>query len=558
MTRLVPTCLLALALITLPAFLRADEPDNAPAADDAAMTKAWELLKQSRRLINSRSYAEAEQKLLEARAIAPDYPEIYTNLGYLYELQDRREAALHAYAELLRRRPTDDYGRAHLDAFFYEGPFPRTIATQDIQFSPVRFVIDRCVLTQADESAAAGIAYTNALLFHEDMERAGPPVYIEVPASGGKKKELLNRAAYGFVSPPASRRLNMAFNLSYASAFVNPSGNDYQPLASHTLHLLLRAYWYFNTFLGKQPPVEGPVETYLLESGPPGAEAYSSSLYFYAAATPRSRIEWARQIGHEYGHLVLPPVGRYIEPEFYASGLLGERLFIQWLAEEAQTVAGTPWPGQAARTALDNLLGGSDTMDAAGYLADNAYADLLLWYDKGPDSAHIAGTGQESMHYWLGFIMWVQAAFGKPGLRQVMDAAPGTSPADFLYALKSILREKAAAGGFDFSTASLDLRRSRLTNPPSHGALGWRDIRLGKADTATFSIYIPAGVWDISLHPALPGAALVFDGKGPLPLDTGKRTRLGAVTEGWHTVRINGAGDATPLERITLTFLPGA
>ena len=162
------------------------------------------------------------------------------------------------------------------------------------------------------------------------------------------------------------------------------------------------------------------------------------------------------------------------------------------------------------------------------------------------------------MHYWLGFMMWVQAALGKPGLRQVMDAAPGTSPADFLYALKSVLREKAAAGGFDFSAASLDLRRSRLTSPPSHGALGWRDVRLGNGDAAVFSMYIPAGVWDISLHPPLPGAALAFDGKGPLPLEAGKQTRLGAVTEGWHTIQINGAGAATGLERIMLTFLPGA
>jgi tetratricopeptide (TPR) repeat protein len=558
MTRLVTTCVLTVALMSLSVCPRGDDADSTPLAEDAAMTKAWDLLKESRRLINSRDYAEAEKKLLEARSIAPDYVEIYTNLGYLYELQEMREAALHAYAELLRRRPTDDYGRTHLDAIFYEGRFPRAIATEDIEFSPVHFVVDRCLLTEADEITAAGIAYTKDLLFHEDMKRGGDPVYVNVPAAGGNKTELLNRAAYGFVSHPSSRQLNMTFSLFYASSFVNPSANDYQQLASQVLHLLLRAYWYFNTYLGKQPPVEGPVETYLLESGPPGAEAYSSSLYFYAAATPRSPIEWARQVGHEYGHLVLPPIGRYVEPEFYASGLLGERLFIQWLTEEAQAVAGSPWPGQAARSALDNLLGDSNTMDAAGYLADNAYADLLLWYDKGPDSAHIAGTGQESMHYWLGFIMWVQAALGKPGLRQVIDTAPGTSPADFLYALKSILRDRAAGGGFDFSAACLDLRRSNLTNPPAQGAFGWRDIRLGSDDVATFSIYIPAGVWDISLSPALPGAALVFDGKGPLPLDTGKGTRLGAVTEGWHTIQINGSGDATPLERITLTFLPDA
>jgi len=532
-------------------------PVMVPAAEDEGQSQqVWELLKASRALVSEGKLEEAENKLLQAQALSPQYAEVYAHLGYVYELREKRAEALHAYAELLRRRPSHQYAKSRLQDLFYEGPFPRRIALADISFSPLHFVFDRCVLSCGDNSAVAGLAYTDDLIFHEEMERGGPPVEVEVPAAGGNAKALINRSTYGYVSPPAGDQIALNFILSYPSKLVSASGSDYRKLASRLTDLMLRAWWYFSHYLGKQPPVEGPVKAYLLEEGPPGAEAYSNAMFFYSAATPRSTVEWARQIGHEYGHLVLPAVGRYVEPEFYASGLLGERLFIQWLAEEAEAVSGVPWPQQPAREALDKLLGEEAELDAAGYLAGTAYADLQLWYEKGPDAAYIAGTGHESMHYWLGLMMWIQAALGKEGLREVMDAAPGTSPADFLYALKLVLRQHAAEGGIELKAASLDLAHSKLSVPPVQGALGWGAIKLATGDSAALAMYLPAGSWSLCLAPPAAGISLTFDGKGPLPVEKGKGVSLGQVTEAWHTFELSNQGAEVELNTIQLVAAP--
>ncbi len=550
MGRRLPLCLLVPLLVMVPAIAAEDD-------EQSQTRQVWELLKASRALVNEGKLEEAESKLLQARALSPQYAEVYAHLGYVYELREKRAEALHAYAELLRRRPNHQYARTRLQDLFYEGAFPRQIALEDINFSPVHFAFDRCVLSFGDKAEVAGIAYTDDLLFHEEMERGGPPVEADVPAAGGNAKSLINRSTYGYISPPLGEQINLSFILSYPSKLISASQSDYRTLAPRLTHLMLRAWWYFSHYLGKEPPAEGPVKTYLLEKGPPGAEAYSSAMFFYSANTPRSAVEWARQVGHEYGHLVLPPVGRYIEPEFYASGLLGERLFIQWLAEEAQAVSGTPWPQQPARQALDKLLGDEAKFDAAGYLAETAYADLQLWYEKGPDAAYIAGTGRESMHYWLGLMMWIEAALGKEGLREVMDAAPGTSPADFLYALKLVLRQHATDGGIHFNAASLDIARSKLSIPPAQGALGWSAIKLAAGDSAVLAMYIPAGLWKLRLVPPGPGITLTFDGKGPLPVEAEDGVSLGKVTEAWHTFELSNQGGEIELRSIELISVPG-
>ncbi len=515
--------------------------------------RLWELLKESRALAKEGKLQAAEEKLLRAKDVAPNYADLYAHLGYIYELQERPEDAVHAYSELLRRKSKHDYAEKHLQDLFYEGPFPRWIACRDIHYSPVKFVVDRCLLTCADGARVEEIAYTNDLLFHENMSRGGDPVEVEVPASGGKAKSLLNRSTYGYSVPEGSDRMMMRFLLHYRSRLISPTRTDYSELAPKLMHLLLRAYAYFDTYLGKSSPVDGPTEAYLLEQGPPGAEAYHSAIYLYSAQKERPPVEWARQIAHEYGHLVLPPVGRYVEPEDYASGLWGERLFIQWLAEEAGVVAMVPWPDEAAQKALNRLWGDDAEFDADRYLEEVCYGDMALWFEKGPDSAHIAGTGDISMRYWLGFMTWVQAALGKQGLQETIDNAPGTSPADFLYGLKQTVKGRAEHGGFSISAGALDIEQSTLSEAPVAGALRWRDVNLQKGDTARFVIYLPARAWRLRTEPATPGLELSINGTGPFKIDSREGLSLGRLTERWHVLEISATTDTAPLETIHFT-----
>lgn len=555
MARMLSLCLLLVVLMMAGSVAAADEKDQ-----QAVTRQVWELIRQSRTLANEGRLEDAEAALLQARASSPEYAEVYAHLGYVYELQGKFGDALHAYAELLRRRPKHEYAASRLENIFYEGAFPRSLFVEDLQFSPIHFVVDRCLLTMdspGHESAdvitpVVGIAYTDDLLFHEEMERGGPPVEVNIPVSGGARSALVNRSSYGYATSSAKDRLEMQFVLSYPSRLVSAHQTDYRETAPNIVHLMLRAYGYFTHYLGKQPPVDPPVKTYLLEDGPPGAESYGSELFFYSAHTPRTPVEWARQVGHEYGHLVLPPVGRYMQPESWANGMLGERLFIQWLAEEAQAVSGAQWPEQPAVEILDRLLGENAEFDAIGYLDASCYADMQLFQQLGPDAAQIAGTDQESMRYWLGLMLWIQATLGKETLRDVMDAAPGTSPADFLYALKLVMKQQATADPITLSAGGIDAERSRLSVPPMKGALGWRGITLSAGDSAAIMTYIPEGVWQLRVTPPDSGLTLTFDGRGPLPVDPAHGLSLGAVAEDWHTLEVGNQGEPVELQSIQL------
>lgn len=539
------TIVVILAVACTPAFAQTDETDQ-----------IWELIKQARTLANDGDLKGAEEKLLKAKEISPEYADLYAHLGYVYELQERPEDAVHAYCELLRRRPRHEYARTHLNSQFYENSFPRWIIHKDLQYSPVSFVLDRVLLSGGEKTASRQIAYTRDLLFHEDMKRGGDPVEVEVPASGGKAKSLLNRSTYGFVSADDSDRFILQFILNYRSKLVSPTRSDYTDLAPRLMHILLRAQCYFDTYLGKTSPVDGPTKVYLLEQGPPGAEAYHSQMYLYSAQQDRPPLEWAREVAHEYGHLVLPAVGRYVNPEDYASGLWGERLFIQWLAEEAQTVAMVPWPDESAQKALSKLWADDADFNAASYLADTCYTDMGLWYERGPDSPQIAGTGEQSMHYWLGFMTWVQAAFGKEGLRETVDAAPGTSPADFMFALKQVIKRHAEEGKLAMRAGCLDAGGSELSVQPLQGALRWRDVQLKEDDTARFVLYLPARPWRLLAQPSAGGLELIFDDKGPFEIDPGDGVSLGRVTDGWHTLQISCTEGEAALDSIELLTEP--
>ncbi len=250
------------------------------------------------------------------------------------------------------------------------------------------------------------------------------------------------------------------------------------------------------------------------------------------------------------------PAGGYLKPEMYASGLMGERLFIQWLADEAEMATGSAWPAQPAREALDNLLGDGGVFDAAGYLATNVYPDIDAWYAAGPDSAYIGGTGEESMRYWIGMMLWIQSAFGRRGLRETMDAATGPSAPEFLYAFKVIMRKRAAAGAISIAAGSLNIETSKLTAQPAQGPMGWADVALQPHDSAVYAAYIPEGNWRLRTTPACPGLSLTFDGKGPLPIEAEGGVALGDVVEGWHSIEIGSTEATTPLQSIELAVAP--
>lgn len=64
-----------------------------------------------------------------------------------------------------------------------------------------------------------------------------------------------------------------------------------------------------------------------------GRQKSVNTIYFYDLPSFSDPVETAREVAHEYGHAILPPIGGYEAPENWANGYLGEKLFMRWMRD---------------------------------------------------------------------------------------------------------------------------------------------------------------------------------------------------------------------------------
>ncbi len=90
----------------------------------------------------------------------------------------------------------------------------------------------------------------------------------------------------------------------------------------------------------------GAIDVYLCKGGQPGGEQYFgvdypakgpgwpvSVICIYELKSFTKPLEMAREVAHEYGHAILPAVGGFVQPEDWANGYLGEKLFLRWMRD---------------------------------------------------------------------------------------------------------------------------------------------------------------------------------------------------------------------------------
>lgn len=533
----------------------------------ADRTEAARLVVEARELIALDKYAEARDKLAEAVAAAPEYPEIYANLGYLDELTAAKERALANYGRTLELRSGHKHARNRFRHLFFEGHFPRWISLRFVKYGPVSLVTETCQARFADLTGLSRLhqrrfAYTTSLLFPEEMDRGDPALQIRIPAAGEDPglSTVVNRATYGLTMEPDTDVLRLRFVVQYPSATISRNGNDYSELAPLLTHVLLRFSLHSEIYLGRAPQgdSEGLVHVYFCEAGPVGAEQYQDNIYLYDVVQGRSPLEWAREMAHELGHYLLPPVGRFEEPEPWGNGELGERLFLQWLAAEAGEVTGERWPAETAQSALANLWQGQQ-MDLDHYIQHECRPLLDFWLEKSPDSPLIAGAKQPSLDYFIGFCLWAQAAHGPAVLAEMLDSAAGTSIADFALAYKATVEQVLARGALSVSAEALNLAGSQLSLPPTEGALGREEVKLGPEDVVVLPVFLPAGAWqltaqsqpqDAQLHLTTELGEDTMEGVGTLSIAVGQG--------GWHQIRVTApqVSEVIELQGFTVAALP--
>ena len=172
-----------------------------------------------------------------------------------------------------------------------------------------------------------------------------------------------------------------------------------------------------------------PFDVWLCRGGKAGGEQWRDNIYFYDLDTPRSSIEWIREIIHEYSHLALAPVGGYEAPEYWANGYIGERLVVRWIMRRSD--------GPQLVERLWGTFSGAPNFSRL--LIDPA---VKLYKTTGPSHEWIERTDAEGMKYLIGQVLTIDDKYGPRVLGEAMSHLPrfrDARAADLVTALMAAL-----------------------------------------------------------------------------------------------------------------------
>ncbi len=225
-----------------------------------------------------------------------------------------------------------------------------------------------------------------------------------------------------------------AFTQSYALlCAVHYSSEADAPLAGRIGRLLALAHHTLVEKTGREAAGTAPFNVWLCAGGAGGGEQWRSNLYLYDLGSPRSSIEWIREVVHEYSHLALPPIGGYDAPEYWANGYLGERLLVRWFMREPK--------GPAEVSALWGDFSGARNFERL------LIAPPLALYQKiGPSPKWLARHDEPGMRYLIGQALTFDDKYGSVRLGDALSRLPRFHEAtarDFASALTESLSASA-------------------------------------------------------------------------------------------------------------------
>lgn len=121
-----------------------------------------------------------------------------------------------------------------------------------------------------------------------------------------------------------------------------------------------------------------------------------NTIYIYHTMTFNEPMEMAREVAHEYGHAILPHIGGFEQPEKWADGYLGEKLFLTWLKDDM--IAGKLTPEDAMGANISLL---------SAWVAKNVDPLVQIAALQYPDPKSINET-KSGMDSFLGLAMYVE------------------------------------------------------------------------------------------------------------------------------------------------------
>lgn len=510
-------------------------------------------------------YADALTTLQRVLQIEPRSAEAWEWTGFCHFALGDRAHAIEAYAAHLKLEPESKEGWAAMNRLFFDfqnQAFPSSLNPDIITVLPV--TMDRGTLLtpgkDGRDPVQRSFAYTTSVVFPKPMAY---PAELRVPSNTGtdgvnpatitdpRHLGVYNRVSYGYVLDPQTGRLELKLALHYPSATLTGDGTDGTEIANAAMANLLRMWWLSADILGRVPDSNGgPLNIWLTTEGQAGAEQWQNNVFLYELGKQREGAEWLREIGHEWGHLLIPGVDGFDQPEPWANGAMGEALLLRWLTEsaEAQSSGGTGelWPG---------------TVDLTSYFAAHNDALLNRFLAEGPNSALLMDRGQKGMDYLVGLVLCAEAAHGAPLVRRMFDALAGDQTPDLVRAYKDTVRAMAPQG--------IPVN-PRLTIPAGEKPSAFTTLSkdpglvLQPGEKASYWIYLPDGKW--TAHVTASGEkqavlAVVSDTMAEVStiLQPGEHTtgdvQLGEQPDGWKQVTVGLANAEAPVTLERMTFI---
>lgn len=234
-----------------------------------------------------------------------------------------------------------------------------------------------------------------------------PKPYLATPAHDPQQDVAFSKVTYLYVPAVGTDATPL-----HLFCRVHSESPDDASLAARVARLLALAH---NTLVLRTHQTnwggDAPFDVWLMRSGKAGGEQWQRNLYFYDLDAPRTSIEWIREIVHEYSHLALPAIGGYKDPEYWASGYLGERLIVRWLQRR---------PGGPA---LVTQMWG-DFSGAANFNRLLVAPALALYAKIGPSPRWLARTDADGMRYLIGQALTLDDHDGAPALAAAFALLP--------------------------------------------------------------------------------------------------------------------------------------
>lgn len=207
-------------------------------------------------------------------------------------------------------------------------------------------------LTLLQGSAIKEIATGNQdILIRMPLERMDPPKLSPKVFDGNRWEFDWMTWGYGYMGAAGNKQLRLRV---YSQE--RRESDDKAPLVARMVMQLWDKCYRTLKINHPSEARDGLVDFYLCFGGDPGGEqlfgeeilpnqaqpAKVNTVYIYQLSSFKDPLEMAREVAHEYGHAILPGIGGFRQPEAFANGYLGEKLFLKWMRDGIQNSKANP------------------------------------------------------------------------------------------------------------------------------------------------------------------------------------------------------------------------